>query len=337
MAAEVNGELQIRVSWQPVVDRLEPTAMPAGYKVYMQEEGKGFDPGTYTADTFLLVGLSNWRTIYSFRVTALNQGGECLPGETLSVSLLPGGNVPVLIVNAFDRICAPAFFDQGDMAGIAWWEDEGVTCGKEYGFSGYQYDFNRNSNWLHDDSQGWGASHAGVETLPVTGNTFDFPFIHGKALQDAGYSFVSVSDEVIGSPEFDFRPYRTMDIIFGEERGTPTIGNSQVHEFRVFTPEIIHAISRFTKQGGNVFVSGAHIGTDMVENNDSMAMRFAREVLRYTWRTNHATQLGQVYATDRGSGRSIDDPPRSPYGIRLELPEHQKTTHRPGRKKRTID
>ena len=39
-------------------------------------------------------------------------------------------------------------------------------------------------------------------------------------------------------------------------------------------------------------------------------------------------------STDHGSSRSIDDPPRSPYGIRLELPEHQETTHRPGRKRR---
>ncbi|MFO7370007.1 MAG: xanthan lyase [Bacteroidales bacterium] len=305
MSAGIAGERMIRLSWRPVVDRLEPTAIPAGYKVYMQEEVKGFDPGTYTADTFFLITLNNWKTIYNFRVTALNQGGESLPGETLSVSLVPEGNAPVLIVNAFDRICAPTFFDQGVMAGIAWWEDEGVAFGKEYGFSGTQYDFNRNSEWLHDDSQGWGASHSGMETQSVPGNTFNFPYIHGKALRDAGYSFVSVSDEVFGSPGFDLRPYRTADIIFGEERGTPALGNGQTNEFRVFTPEIIKAISRFTQQGGNVFVSGAHIGADMIENNDSTAMRFARDVLRFTWRTGHATQAGQVYATDRGRDRNI--------------------------------
>ena len=31
---------------------------------------------------------------------------------------------------------------------------------RTYSHSGNQYDFNRNSEWLHDDSQGWGASHA---------------------------------------------------------------------------------------------------------------------------------------------------------------------------------
>ncbi len=305
MSVEVTGDRRIRVSWQPATDRLEPTAIPTGYKVYMREEEKGFDQGIFTADTFLLIELRDWNTIYSFRVTALNRGGESLPGETLSVSLLPDVEMPVLIVNAFDRICGPSFFDQGEMAGIAWWDDEGVAYGKDHGFSGYQYDFSRNSGWLHDDSQGWGASHAGWETLPVMGNTFDFPYIHGKALRDAGYSFVSVSDEVFGSPDFEMRSYRTADIIFGEERGTSSIGNAKAREFRVFTSEIIQAISRFTQQGGNVFASGAHIGTDMIENNDTMAMRFASEVLHFTWRTSHATQVGKVYATDRGSFRNI--------------------------------
>ena len=73
---------------------------------------------------------------YSFTVTALNDGGESLPGETLSVAFLPEGKKPVLVVNAFDRICGPAFFDKGDMAGIAWWEDEGVPYGKRFQFFG---------------------------------------------------------------------------------------------------------------------------------------------------------------------------------------------------------
>ena len=30
------------------------------------------------------------------------------------------------------------------------------------------------------------------------------------------------------------------------------------------------AIARFTRNGGNLFISGAYIGTDMVENNDSL-------------------------------------------------------------------
>lgn len=305
MAIETKGGREIQVSWRPVHDRLEPTAVPTGYKVYLREEGKGFAPGMFTNDTFMVVKIDNWQTLYSIKVTALNQGGESLPGETLSVSLSPQKQSPVLIVSAFDRISGPAFFDKGDMAGIAWWDDEGVPYGKESGFSGYQYNFNRHSDWLHDDSQGWGASHADKEAITVTGNTFDFPYIHGKALRDAGYSFVSVSDEVFESPAFDTRPYRAADIIFGEERGTAIFGNTRETDFRVYTPGMIRALQEFTRQGGHVFISGAYIGTDMVEHNDSLAIRFASDVLHYSWRTHHASQPGEVYATDMGRNLNL--------------------------------
>jgi len=299
MAIEILENRRIKLSWRPVADPFENTAIPRGYKVYMKSEENGFDPGKVTQDTLMIVTLPEWGQIYSFRVTAVNDGGESLPGETVSVSLLPDEKKAVLIVNAFDRICGPAFFDKGDMAGIAWWEDEGVANGKDYSHSGNQYDFNRNSDWLHDDSQGWGASNADFETYPVAGNSFSFPIIHGKALRDAGYSFVSVSDEVFEMPGYNAGKYQAVDLVYGEERGTESFLKSSHKEFRVLTPAMMGSIGRFTRQGGNVFISGAYIGTDMIENHDSLAIRFAAEVLHYTWRTKHATTVGSVYATDQ--------------------------------------
>jgi hypothetical protein len=301
MAIDMLENRKIKLSWLPVADPLENTARPDGYKVYMKTEDNGFDQGSFTQDTFMIITLPEWGKIYSYRVTALNDGGESLPGEALSVSLLQGQNKPVLIVNAFDRICGPAFFDKGDMAGIAWWEDEGVPDGNDFSYSGNQYDFNRNSNWLNDDSQGWGASNADMETTRVTGNTFSFPLIHGKALRDAGYSFVSVSDEVFESPRYDAGQYRDVDLIFGEERGTQSFINSSGKDFRVFTPSMLASIERFTDHGGNLLISGAYIATDMIENRDSSAIRFASDVLHYTWRANHATCIGSVNATDQGA------------------------------------
>jgi hypothetical protein len=174
MAIELLKDRSIRISWQPVTDPLETTAIPDGYKIYFKTEDHGFAPGIFTKDTFMILNLPDWGKIYSIRVTALNSGGESFPGETLSVSLQSERADLVLIVNAFDRICAPAIFDKGDMAGVAWWEDEGVTNVRDYSFTGYQYDFSRNADWLNDDSQGWGASYADMETIPVTGNTFSF-------------------------------------------------------------------------------------------------------------------------------------------------------------------
>jgi hypothetical protein len=291
----------IKVSWQMVEDSLEITAKPDGYKIYQKTEDMGFATGIPVKDNFIVIELPEWNTIYSFRVTALNRGGESFPGETLSVSLSQSSTKPVLIVNAFDRVSGPAFFERADMAGIAWWEDEGVQHGTDFSLSGFQYNFNRNSEWIDDDSQGWGASSADMEAIPVMGNTFAFPLIHGKALRDAGYSFVSISDEVFESLDFNMSRYQVADIIFGEERGTESFLKTQDKQFRVFTPEFMHAIEKFTASGGNVFISGAYIGTDMVENHDSVAVDFAAEVLHFEWRTNHATKIGLVNATHQSS------------------------------------
>ena len=145
MAIEVLEGRKVKISWQDVEDTLEPSAKPDGYKVYMMKEGTGFNQGIYTGEHSLIYEFPAWGEIYSFRVTSLNEGGESFPGETLSVSILSPGTPVVLVVNAFDRICGPAFFEKGEMAGIAWWEDEGVTDGHDMSFSGHQYNFDRNS------------------------------------------------------------------------------------------------------------------------------------------------------------------------------------------------
>jgi hypothetical protein len=302
LAIQITGERKIRITWQAVEDPLEPSATAKSYRVTMKTGENGFNGGIITSDNALEMELPAYSTLYSFRVTALNDGGESFPSETLSAGLLENDLKPVLVVNAFDRICGPAFFDQGDMAGIEWWEDEGVPNRIDRSFTGFQYNFDRNSEWLHDDSPGWGASSAAMESTAISGNTFSFPAVHGKALMNAGRSFVSVSDEAFENPAYAVSGFDAIDIIFGEERSTQSMTGNKAKEFKVFTPAIAGKIRQYTALGGHVFISGAYIGTDMAENNDTSAMQFAAEVLHYTWRSNHATTLGQVYATDHGSG-----------------------------------
>ncbi len=106
----------------------------------------------------------------------------------------------VLVVNGFDRISGPAWFDKDGMAGVAWWKDRGVADHSEILAVGDQYDFDRWSAWLDDDNPGWGASYSDKEGTIIPGNTFDYPYLHGKAIMEAGRSFVSVSDEVFYTP-----------------------------------------------------------------------------------------------------------------------------------------
>jgi hypothetical protein len=299
MSVKFTGENRVRLSWEDDRDPLEPTAVADYYKVYMSTGQSGFDNGIVINDRYTDISLADAEDIYNFRVTAINGGGESMPGETLSVSSGHNNKKPVLIVNAFTRLSGPAIFDTGELAGIAWWEDNGVADRYELNRTGNQYDFQRSSLWLDDDSPGWGASYAGMEGKIIKGNSFDFPLLYGRALKEAGYSFVSTSKKAFESGIHDPENFTAVIMIFGKERGQQRWKEPWVTEYRVFTPAIIDELQRFAEKGGNIFISGAYTGTDMVENNDSMAMTFARDILGFTWRSDFATTSGDVYATDQ--------------------------------------
>lgn len=288
----------IRLSWKPVKDRLEPTADPKKYKVYKRIGKSGFDNGIIVNDTSIVLTLSEYSQIVSYKITALNNGGESFPSEILSVGIVEKNKNIALIVNAFNRICGPAVFDNEKVAGIVPWKDQGVPDKYEFGFTGSPYDFNRNSPWLDDDSPGWGASYGNSEGKIIPGNSFDFTYIHGEAIMAAGHSFVSVSDESFNTVSFNTEPYSFIDIFFGEEKSTSSIIDQAKVDYKVFSPEMRQKIVQITNQGGNLLVSGAYIASDFIENDDTLARNFAKNTLHYTYRTNYAVRSGNVYTTD---------------------------------------
>ncbi len=302
LSAEVLATNTIRVSWQGGDDPLEPTAVPTHFIIYVRHEGEGFVRHTITDSAHVVLELPEWENIYGLRVSAINRGGESFPSETLSLALFPNDFPQILVVNAFDRISGPAFFDTPDFAGIAWWEDGGVPYKYKLTYTGSQYDFSRDSPWLDDDSPGWGASYADQEAQVIPGNSFDFPRLYGESIRHAGHSFVSVSRQAFEQPGFDTSPYSVIVVIGGLQKGVPHFRDRQQIDFRLFAPAFTKKLSDFTSGGGSVFLSGAYIGTDMVRYDDQEAMDFAQYGLGYTWRTNHATNRGDVMITDYARG-----------------------------------
>jgi len=288
----------IRLSWKGVVDPLESTAKPDRFRVYQRIDGAGFNDGVVVEDTTLVMKLDHRDTIYSFKVSAINQGGESFPGEILSVGIKSNSKGNILVVNAFNRICGPAILNNSEMAGVARWKDQGVADHQDISFVGDQYDFDRKSKWLDDDSPGWGASYGNMEGKVIAGNSFDYPFSHGKAIMTAGYSFVSASDAVFIQDSFDLSTYFATDIILGQERATPDLKESGLNEFKIYTPEFKSKISQLCKKGGNVFLSGSYIGSEFGESKDSIAGDFAKNILHFSWRTGHASKGGAFYSTD---------------------------------------
>ncbi|MEX1277173.1 MAG: fibronectin type III domain-containing protein, partial [Bacteroidota bacterium] len=207
--------------WRPREDPLEPSAIPDRYLVYTRSEDGGFDNGKIVDTPFASVDNLTPGTIYSFKVSAVNDGGESFPSEILAVCRQADTLQPVLIVNGFDRISGPGVVEAGEFQGFMSWLDRGVPDGKEVGFTGEQYDFDRNSPYRGNDGPGHGASISEQEGKVIAGNTFDYPYVHGLALRAHGLSFSSASDEAVMDSTILLYPYRFVDLILGKEKETP--------------------------------------------------------------------------------------------------------------------
>jgi hypothetical protein len=286
----------VRLSWDPVADSLEPTATPEKYKVYTRIGENGFDNGFVVDKPVAEIELQ-YDSIYSFKVTAINSGGESFDSEVLSAGIKKDDRGNVLVVNGFDRICGPQWFDKDGMAGIAWWQDRGVADHYEYVSVGDQYDFDRKSPWLDDDAPGWGASYGDITGQVISGNTFDYPYMHGKAIMASGYSFYSVSDEYFCSAGIT-SSWKNIDLIFGEEKSTQDLRDSTKSSFSIYTPELMQKISEMTASGSNIFMSGSYVGSDLKAGDDSTAIKFADKILHFKIRTGHSVKTGGVYSTD---------------------------------------
>ncbi|WP_320017690.1 fibronectin type III domain-containing protein [Labilibaculum manganireducens] len=289
----------IVLSWKPVIDQLESTAMPEFYKVYTRIEEEGFNEGTIVTNSEYKISNCQPGVIYSFKVTALNKGGESFDSEILACCKSENGKKPVLIVNGFDRISAPQGFDDGKLAGFISSEDEGVAYKRNIACVGDQYDFDRKSKWLDDDASGHGSSYADQEERIIPGNSFDYPFVHGQAIRDNGFGFVSMSDEAFEELNWEAKDYSVLDLIFGEEKTTKRIYGKENKDFTIYTPEMREAIRKYIScENANLILTGAYVGTDLELCGDSLAKSFAENELHFQFRTNHASKLGKVSHTN---------------------------------------
>ncbi|MEE4311507.1 MAG: fibronectin type III domain-containing protein [candidate division KSB1 bacterium] len=308
LCAEYAGDDGIRLRWRPVPDPLEPAALPDRYVVYTRVDDNGFDNGTLVTQPEYRIDDLPKGEIYSFKITAVNDGGESLPSEVISVCRINNDKPAVLIVNGFDRISPPDFVAADDYKGFSTMSDPGVADRYTFNFTGSQFDFNMNSPYRTNDAPGHGASFANRETRIISGNTFDNAFIHGRSIAAAGYSFVSCSDEAVMDSMLDLKDYTIVDLILGEEKttlfpdyaGNHTAFEKQTERFRAFPDKMRDQLTNFCANQGNLFVSGAYVATDLlgradVSEADSL---FAADVLRIGWETDHAAVNGMVFSVD---------------------------------------
>lgn len=296
--AEFDSLNRVVLSWKPQTDPLEPSAKPEAYLVYTRIDSGGFDNGRLVRDTSVVMTDVKHGRIYSFKVCALNAGGKSFPSEILSVYHSPQPAPTILIVNGFDRICGPSYFQVDSIGGFLGWLDNGVPDRFSIDFTGFQHDFWLHSKYLTDDAPGFGASFADFETKIIPGNTFDFVYEHGKSIQAAGFSFVSCSDEALMEGMVDPMQYPVLDLILGEEKRTPwpfkTKEQFNDSTFATFPVKLQRVLQKYLAQGKGLLVSGAYLGSDLFSNKKPQDILFAKKWLRIERAIDHAARLGLV-------------------------------------------
>lgn len=294
----VKGErAAVKLRWSGVKDPLEPTANPKWYVVYTKVNNGGFNNGLLVKDTTVTINIDPYN-IYSYKVVAINDGGASFPSQVLSVGYAPENKESALVVNGFTLVSGPATFNREDstFAGFNNMLDNGTPYLYDISFIGAQYDFDRATPWMDDDAPGFGASHSNYEDKSFVGNTFDYPYKHGKAFLRGGYNFVSASCESILNGDVELKNYNIVDIILGKQREIK-VGREN-YKYKAFPKELQKVILDYCNGGGNLLISGANIATDLWCGNSSTKedREFALNVLKFKWLTDYASIDGFVHS-----------------------------------------
>lgn len=261
--------------WRPVDDPQEPTAKPGRYVVYTRVGNGAFDNGVVVNEPRCVLPVAK-RVLYSFKVAALNDGGESLPSEVLSLFVAKKAKAHVLVVNGFHRLSAPQQVKTPSKVGFEMEVDPGVSYMRTPEYCGPQLDFLRENIGYEN---GLGLSGNNYEGMLIAGNTFDYPFVHGEALAANGFTFVSCGSEAVMNGDVELSSYDVVDLILGvEKQGGRGSYLGYNRPYKTFPVELQNKLRGYCNNGGRLFVSGAFIASDMSKNVSDRT--FIREVLR---------------------------------------------------------
>jgi hypothetical protein len=286
----------LQLSWDAVIDSLEPSSTPTQYIVYKRIDGGDFDNGELVTSNQMKVAVESGK-IYSFKVAAVNKGGESFPSEILSAYRAVKERGEVLIINGFTRLSAPASIDVAkSYAGFLNDEDAGVPYLNEISFVGKQSEFDRSKPYLNDDNPGFGASYANYEGKVIAGNSFDYPLLHGRAMKAVNYSFVSCGSDALLAGYVELNNYKVVDLILGKQKQTYIGNGKKSPEFKTFPLALQHSITDYCNRGGNLLVSGAYMGSDLCHPKLKLPEDtvFLNQVLKCKFITEKACVGGEV-------------------------------------------
>ena len=291
-------DTRAHLSWEPTVDALEPTATPDYYILYTRIDDGGFDLGRRIDATYTDIELEAGK-IYSFRITAVNDGGESFDSETLAACRQSRAKGRVMIINGFDRVAAPLSIQGDSIAGFYNRYDSGAAYISDISFIGEQTIFDRSLSRSENDNYALGSSYNDYETEVIAGNTFDYPAVHGRAIARAGYSFCSASHKAVADGSIALKEYDVVDLILGKQRATAIGRGTSGYHFEAISNELQARLRGYAEAGGALLVSGSYLLTDLWHSPTASVddRKFAEEVLHVRFGGNMATRRGEAYTT----------------------------------------
>jgi N-acetylmuramoyl-L-alanine amidase len=316
------GDGTLRITWSGSTDPIEPTATPTGYVVYKSTNGKGFDNGTLSSATTIVISGLSPNTIYYFKVSAYNAGGESFSTEVLAARTRVGNAADILIVNGFERISRPEV--NSDTTGFPR-SDPGIWPIFNAPLIGNQTMFVPQSNASH------GVGNSVYANTQELGNTFDYIIQHGKAIANAGFWFDSASKKAVEDGRINLTNYAIVDWICGEQHlVTPPLmaptftgyPDRMTNKFKTFDSNLQSKVSTYLSLGKHLFVSGSDIAWDLdgASYASSTDRTFLNNLFRIDYSSNDASSTNIVAGTVGGifnglSGIAFDNGTSGIYGV----------------------
>ncbi|MCD8301587.1 MAG: hypothetical protein LUC44_01060 [Prevotellaceae bacterium] len=296
----------VTLSWQPVADPKEPTALPTHYVVYTARGERGYDNGTRIYGTSVRLPITKGE-LTRYRVTAANDGGQSMESEELCVyRAAQAGGKRLLIVNGFHRLAGPQPVNTGSLLGFDMDTDPGVVYRHCPCYCGRQTDFDTGKRST------LGASGEEYEGLLVAGNTFDYPTLHSEDIL-AGRTDLSISScsaEALASGQAGTGGIDMIDYILGAQRNDGYSLTSKA----CFDTATCQRLEDFTGQGGALLMSGAYISEEL---NTGWLLSFANRVLHVAPQGIYPLGSGDVAAEGMGTSFGIwHEPNEKSYAVR---------------------
>jgi hypothetical protein len=252
---------------------LLPQNSPAAsyYIVRHSTDGKSFDSGQYTTDTFanftnLDNGPLDGGTTHYFTVSAGNENGISFPSEVVGVKIKQPNERKMLIVNGFDRL------------------DNRIN-------SVYHY------------------SEDGLPPFENVSNEKNYAVIHGESVKNSqrGWCFDSASNEAITSEKINLNGYDAVDWYVGRESYADDTFSRSTDANHPLSEQA--AVTNYLNAGGRMFISGTEIAWELDLDSWAAALNnttveddaFLNDVLRTGYAEDDALTYNVISTSADGS------------------------------------